>query len=147
MKKFSLEYCLGLARESCKGANHRVIKSLRMTLDNLTPLLKANPRLKVVHLFRDPRAIFNSRIGTMYVPIKNLYPLDENKLLHIRSAIKTTCERHLIDLEASEMLRNVYPDRFKVIQYENLFSEPVSRGVKDLYEFAGMNYGSEQQLQ
>ena len=83
----------------------------------------------------------------MFVPIKHLYPLDENKLLLIRSAIKTTCERHLIDLEASEMLRTVYPDRFKVVQYEHLFSEPVSRGVKDLYEFAGMNYGSEQQLQ
>ena len=55
MKKFPLEYCLELAEEGCKGANHRVIKSLRMTLDNLTPLLKANPRLKVVHLFRDQR--------------------------------------------------------------------------------------------
>ena len=139
VKKLSLEYCLGLAEKSCNEANHRVIKSLRMTLDNVTPLLIVNPQIKVVHLFRDPRGIFSSRVGN-----EKLHPIDESRM---RSAVKTTCERHRTDLKASETLREMYPDRFKVIQYEHLYAEPMSRGVKELYEFAGMDYDSEQQLE
>ena len=137
-----LKSCLELAEKTCNKADHRVIKSLRMTLDNVIPLLGANPRIKVVHLFRDPRGIFNSRVGD-----EMLHPLDDQKLLRLMSAIKTTCDRHRIDLQATVMLSVKYPDRFKAIQYENLYAEPMIKGVKELYEFAGMDYGSEQQLE
>ena len=137
-----LKSCLELAEKTCIEADHRVIKSLRMTLDNVIPLLEANPRIKIIHLFRDPRGIFNSRVGD-----EMLHPLDEQKLLRLMSAIKTTCDRHRIDLQASEMLNNMYQYRFRAIKYEHLYAEPMIRGVKELYEFAGMDYGSEQQLE
>ena len=139
VKKIPLNSCLLLAENSCKSAKHRVIKLLRMTLDNLEPLLKANPRLKVIHLFRDPRGIFNSQIGA------SLYPVDDKKLLRIRGPVKTICERLLIDLQASEMLKAIYPNRLKVIQYERFFDNPLSDAARELYNFAGMKYGSEQQ--
>ena len=138
-KKLPFNNCLKLAEKSCKSAKHRVIKLLRMTLDNLAPLLKTNPRLKVIHLFRDPRGIFNSKVGA------SLYPVDDKKLLRIRGAVKTMCERLLVDLEASEILKAIYPDRVKVIQYEHFYANPLSDAAKDLYEFSGMEYGSKQQ--
>ena len=139
VKKLPFNYCLLLAKKSCILAKHRIIKLLRMTLDNLEPLLKTNPRLKVIHLFRDPRGIFNSQIGAF------LYPVDDEKLVRIRGAVKIMCERLRIDLQASYMLKAVYPDRFKVIQYEHFFDNPLSDAARDLYEFAGIEYDSKQQ--
>ena len=140
-KKKSMPFstCLLLAEKSCRSAKHRVIKLLRMTLDNLAPLLERNPKLKVIHLFRDPRGIFNSKVGA------SLYPADNQALLRMRSGIKTMCERLKIDLDASEMLKRIYPGRMKVIQYERLFAQPLSGAAKDLYTFAGMDYGTKQQ--
>ena len=55
------------------------------------------------------------------------------------------CERLKIDLDASEMLKRTYPGRMKVIQYEHLFAQPLSGAAKDLYTFAGMDYGTKPQ--
>ena len=138
-KNVPFSKCLALAEKSCRSAKHRVIKLLRMTLDNLAPLLKRNPRLKVIHLFRDPRGIFNSMVGT------SLYPMDDKTLSRIRNVIKTMCERLRIDIEASKMLKMIYPERVKVVQYEHLYDRPLPSAAKDLYAFAGMEYGSKQQ--
>ena len=138
-KKLPFNYCLIAGRKHCISAKHRVLKLLRMTLDRLEPLLKTDPTLKVIHLFRDPRGIFNSQIGA------GLYPVDDKTLIKARVAIRGLCERLLIDIRASYMFKVLYPDRFKVIQYETFFDKPVENSAKELYEFAEMEYGIEQQ--
>ena len=139
VKKLPFNYCLLKAETFCKMAKHRVIKLLRMTLDRLEPMLKTNPRLKVIHLFRDPRGIFNSQIGG------GLHTVDDEKLKIVRGTVKALCERLLIDVRASYMFKAIYPDRFKVIQYELFFDQPIDDSARDLFEFAGMEYGSEHQ--
>ena len=58
--------CLRNLETICKYRKHRVIKMLRVTLGTLRPLLEKNPRLKIVHLVRDPRAVMHSRKYSRY---------------------------------------------------------------------------------
>ncbi|WAQ99951.1 hypothetical protein MAR_024324, partial [Mya arenaria] len=60
--------CLRDLQDVCRRSTVRFIKLLRLTLGSLQPLLENNEHLKVVHLFRDPRAIIHSRMYTRYYP-------------------------------------------------------------------------------
>lgn len=108
----SLTDCLKKAEPSCKSAKHRVVKLLRMTLDNLETLLLRNDHLKVIHLFRDPRGILNSQLHTSWFPVEG----DNEE--SVTKNIKVMCERLLLDLQTGKQLQMDFPDRVKLVQYE-----------------------------
>ena len=114
----------------CMAASHRVTKVLRMTLDNLEYLLQTRDNLKIIHLFRDPHAIINSRIETKWYPITNTQNLLSNA--------KSLCSKMLYDFHEGLRLYNLYPDRFRFLYYEDLNNDPLGK-VKLIYQYLGMS--------
>ena len=118
------------AISSCRNAQHKVAKVLRFTLDNLEEFLEHRPNLKVIHLFRDPRAIINSRISTTW------YPSSTEKM--ILDNARALCKKMAIDYKKGLDLLKKYPNRFRFLYYEDLNDEPLSQ-VKKLYRYLGMS--------
>ena len=107
--------CLRATEASCTSAKHRVIKLLRMTMDNLDILLQRNKNLKIIHLFRDPRGILSSHLRTSWFGRKHKDMQD-----FVKNDTKVMCERMLIDLNAGKNLQIKFPGRVKFIQYEDV---------------------------
>lgn len=114
----------------CKQATHRVAKVLRLSTDLLGPIFEARNNFKAFHLFRDPRAIINSRINTKWYPTNNINSILNNA--------KGLCDRMLHDFREGKKLLEKYPDRFKFLFYEDMNEEPFEK-VKAMYRFVGMS--------
>ena len=110
----------------CKNAKHRVTKVLRLTLDHFDTLLKSRNNLKVIHLFRDPRAIMNSRLQAEWYPSKDLL-----------SNADALCRKMLFDYRVGQKLLKKYPNRFRFLYYEDLTDELLDK-LKTLYTYIGM---------
>lgn len=114
-------------------------KVLRIDILQTEALLEMNPRLKVVHLFRDPRSIINSHIVTDWFPVKSEKSIVS---LTLQQDIQITCKRIRYDIAAGHGLMNKYPGRVRFIQYED-FIDDIENKVKKLYDYLGMKYDSE----
>lgn len=128
--------CLQNEIPVCSNAKHRVTKVLRMSLDLTEIFLKEKANMKVVHLFRDPRAIINSHFQTTWSPLRR-HGSEE----HFTKAARALCNRMLRDIEIGERLLQKFPTRFKIIQYED-FDDPSSK-IDILYRFLGMSHVKE----
>ena len=53
--------CLPLLTRSCSKAKASVVKTVRLSMERAATLLKADSKVKVIHLVRDPRAVLKSR--------------------------------------------------------------------------------------
>ena len=98
--------------------------------------LNERPNLKVVHLVRDPRGLINSHFQTSWSPLRRRST--EKQLINAARAI---CERMSRDIDIGEKLLEKYPDRFKIVQYED-FDDPASK-IDTLYNFLGMTHARE----
>ena len=129
----NLKTCLQAAEPSCMSAQHKMIKLLRMTFDNLELLLQKNQRLKIIELLRDPRAIINSHVNTGWFGFD---PYDPGFIIQDAGV---TCQRMMHDLRMGKLLQHKYPGRIKFIQYEDV-GDIKNEKVKKLYTFLGMEY-------
>lgn len=118
------------AQKQCTKSRHKVAKVLRLSVDNFENFLTARPDIKVIHLFRDPRAIINSRIETSWYPAKS-----EATVLQNAQAL---CARMKVDFAGGIKLLEKYPDRFRFLYYEDLNEEPMVK-VRLLYKFLKMS--------
>ena len=116
----------------CKKADHRIAKVLRISVHALETLIKDNPKLKVVHLFRDPRAILHSRIETDGYPLR--FSLRGSP--EIRSNAKALCDKMTSDLKEGIVLMKKYPNQFRFIHYEDIFNNAES--LVKLHTILGM---------
>lgn len=118
------------ALRQCRQARHKVIKVLRMSTDNLEYLLESRPNLKVIQLFRDPRAIINSRIETPWYASKSN--------ITTRLNIQSVCSKMRTDVIESKKLLEKYPERFRLVYFEDLADSPGSKIIA-IYKFLGMS--------
>ena len=127
--------CLHIMERFCRLAKHRVTKVLRLSVDNLENILFQNPNVKVIHLFRDPRAVINSRITTDWYYLKD----NPNDTRHadIRNNADGLCKRMVYDLNKGLKLRRKYPKRFTFLLFEDINSDVQNR-VQNLYSYLGM---------
>ncbi|XP_060596083.1 carbohydrate sulfotransferase 1-like [Ruditapes philippinarum] len=116
--------------KKCKDSTHKVTKVLRLTTDLLATVLQSRDNLKVIHLFRDPRAIINSRIETDWYPAKTDKMIIENA--------KSLCNKMLYDFREGQKVQKLFPDRFRFLYYED-FSVDILNKSKILYNYLGMN--------
>lgn len=118
------DHCLFDIQNQCSRYQHVIAKVLRLTVDNYDVFFAQTKTIKVFHLFRDPRAIINSRLTTDWFPVNNLE--------EVKSNARCLCMRMKKDYEAGLHLMKLFPDRFKFLLYEDI--------VDNLEEKADMMY-------
>lgn len=134
-KNKSMPSCLTSMESTCKQSKHRATKLVRLTVDNLEYVLENNVNLKVVHLFRDPRAIINSELTTKWY---NLNSSDKNDFSEIKTNAYELCSRMKYDLLQGEKLKQKYPQRFTFVMFEDLLSDLKSK-TEILYSYFGID--------
>jgi len=109
-----------------------VTKVLRLDFSYTETLLEDNPRLKALLLLRDPRGILNSHIYTDWFPVKR------HNTRALAKDAEVLCSRMDRDIKTAKSLLSIYPNRVKIVQYED-FNDPV-RKVQTLYSFLNMGH-------
>ncbi|XP_036605968.1 carbohydrate sulfotransferase 4-like [Trichosurus vulpecula] len=129
--------------KACRSYSHVVLKEVRFfNLQGLYPLL-TDPafNLHVVHLVRDPRAVFCSRERT-----KGKLMLDDRILLGQQWSrlkakdrpyylMKAICQSQQEIYEAAQQLEGPLRRRYLLMRYEDLVREPLVQ-VSQLYNFS-----------
>ena len=117
---------------TCRDAKHRVSKVLRLSINSTELLLRENSKLDIVYLLRDPHGIITSQMKTKWFPFtgKTQHSVSDNA--------KALCTRMAADIAAAKRLLQLYPNRVNVILYEEFGNK--ARIVRELYDFAGMDY-------
>lgn len=118
-----------MLEDSCRQARHVVAKVLRLSVGAYETLLFRNSNLKVVHLFRDPRAVLNSRLNTRG------YDLKKN-IEAVKMNAEALCDKMWSDLQDGKRLMVKFPGRFNFVHYEKLVS--VDKAVIELHDFLGL---------
>ena len=126
------EHCLEVLQSStCQRAKHKVTKVLRLSVGALEDILNNFPKVKAIHLYRDPRAIIHSRLET------HGYPLKATTSHHsIKTTAKSLCNKMASDLEEGERLKKMFPNRFRFIHYEDIYTSDHS--LIELHNYLGM---------
>lgn len=122
--------CMPIWKENCENSSFRIFKVVRLSMDWMEILLKKFPRLMVVHLVRDPRAIQVSRDK-----------LGDNMFENLRHGFTKLCNRLAWNLYFETRLNKTYGRIFR-LYYETLALHPFKTS-KWLYNSLGLTYTSE----
>ncbi|XP_051829491.1 carbohydrate sulfotransferase 4-like [Antechinus flavipes] len=132
--------------EACRSHSHVVLKEVRVF--SLPGLLLTDPALdlRVVHLVRDPRAVFYSRERA-----GDRLRLDDRTLLGWRrwgglkarerpySLMRVICQSQREIFEAARRLAAPLRGRYLLVRYEDLVREPLAQASR-LYEFSRLQF-------
>ncbi|XP_074438644.1 carbohydrate sulfotransferase 4-like [Larus michahellis] len=137
--------------EACKTYSHIVVKEVRFfDLKVLYPLLTdPSLNLKIIHLVRDPRAVFRSRENTV-AELK----YDTNIVMrsHKRrgemepyDTMQIICKSHVEMYKAgSQAAPSFLKDRYLMVRYEDIVREPLAK-TAEMYRFAELHFTPELQ--
>jgi len=118
--------CLYLLDGICVQRELRAIKTVRLDMSTVLLLMKKLPTLKVVHLFRDPRAILHSHVR---VKLSVWDDLERQAYL--------LCSKILSDIQTAKFITHEYKDQYKMLMYENLVESPIKKS-RQLYKWANI---------
>ncbi|XP_060566735.1 carbohydrate sulfotransferase 1-like isoform X2 [Ruditapes philippinarum] len=127
-KTKSMDSCLRRAIDSCQKSTTRLLKLIRLRMKEIEKILPLYPNMKVIHLVRDPRGIINSRVK-VHALKPSIYEENINEL----------CDALKEDLKYSKRILQHYPDRLKVVHYEDMAEHPMET-AKSLIDFAGLQF-------
>ncbi|CAH1773183.1 unnamed protein product [Owenia fusiformis] len=119
-----LQRCMHLVQAPCNKSSLRVVKALRMTLKGIKGLMQRDSDIKMVHYFRDPRAILASR--------NSLGGLQMDK--NLTFAAKALCDKMEMDYISYNSLTSEEQKRTLQLKYEDLILEPTDT-LHKLYDF------------
>lgn len=122
--------CLEKLKGRCLKSKVRGLKTVRATMDTVAVLLNRHPHLKVLHLFRDPRAVTVSRLGNPS------YRASVSKDVVTES--KFYCNTVRSDIQTRKQLSINYTNNFKEIIYENMVLNPLNYS-QNIYDFLGLS--------
>lgn len=108
-------YCYDPAFVSniCRLHPIQLVKTVRLRVQHVQQLLEEDGiNLKIIALFRDPRAVRSSRLGRSWCnfPSCNHLPI--------------VCQDHNQDLRMAKMLSELNPDKVIIAKYEELATQP-----------------------
>ncbi|XP_043935030.1 carbohydrate sulfotransferase 5-like [Protopterus annectens] len=133
------------AEQACQTYSHVVIKEVRFFNWRVLYSLLTDPFLnvKIIHLIRDPRAVFCSRNeSTDYLSFDSSIILNKPKKLDHNTeykVMKEVCKSHEeIYQAAHQMAPKFMKDHYMMIRYEDLSRDPLSK-VKEMYSFANLD--------
>lgn len=135
---------LKLAEAACRTYSHVVLKEVRFfELESLYPLLRdPSLNLRIIHLVRDPRAVFRSREQSVKALVKDngivLEQADIPESDRSYQVLQEICRSHVRIYEtamfkAPDFLRG----RYKMVRYEDLVRNTLSE-IEAMYKFVGL---------
>lgn len=105
-----------LFSDACHLYRYSAVKTIRLQIATIAPLVGSTELdLKTLHLVRDPRGMLNSWF--MYEATKN----GEEKL---RKQARLLCSSMLQDVEQGKLLKQNFPNSYKLLRYEDLSRNP-----------------------
>ncbi|XP_065451037.1 carbohydrate sulfotransferase 6-like [Chrysemys picta bellii] len=144
-KTFCSRYPFSKVEEACKTYSHTVIKEVRFfDLTVLYPLLTdPSLNLKIIHLVRDPRAVFHSREKTVAALINDnnivVGPQKSQEERGPYNVMQEICKSHIrIYTEGSQALPSFLKGRYMLVRYEDIVSDPLAK-VAQRYKFAELH--------
>ncbi|XP_030051222.1 carbohydrate sulfotransferase 6-like [Microcaecilia unicolor] len=128
--------------EACRAYSHVVVKTVRFfNLEVLYPLLKdPSLNLKIIHLVRDPRAVFSSREAFPYLEYDDAtVSKAQNSKANISVVMEEICKAQVqIYKLASQNPQPFLKNRYLMVRYEDLVRNPVDH-IREMYDFVGLS--------
>ena len=125
--------CISAVKKRCEDARIRVFKTIRLRMSQVEELMDAFPKMKVIHLVRDPRGMINSQLKTKLVK-KSGKPL--------QTIVSKYCRNIEDDVRLNQYLSRNKQGRIRLVKYEDLAEYPFQI-VTALYRFAKLNLTEE----
>ncbi|NXR12537.1 CHST4 sulfotransferase, partial [Semnornis frantzii] len=145
------KYPFSKVEEACKTYSHVVIKEVRFfDLKVLYPLLTdPSLNLKIIHLVRDPRAVFRSRENAQAdlahdtnIVVGDWGLKGERRLY---KAMEVICKSQAeIYKTGTQAMPSFLKDRYLPIRYEDIVRDPIARAAQ-MYTFAELHFTPELQ--
>ena len=132
-----IKKCIPKFEKACTRCKIRAVKTVRATMDEVEPLLKADPNFRLLHLYRDPRAVYRSRLLQRWT--WSAYEMYDRKMW---KTAQVYCQTVMHDYKTRRELERKYPGRIKNIVYDNFMLDPKS-SRKKIYSFLDMDLESE----
>lgn len=135
---------LKLAETACRTYSHVVLKEVRFyELESLYPLLR-DPELdlRIIHLVRDPRAVFRSReqsskalASDTAIVLEHANVLEQDQQYNVMQEV---CRSHVQIYETAmfkppDFLRG----RYKMVRFEDLVRDTLAE-IESIYQFVGL---------
>ena len=128
--RVAAKVCLPHLVKTCKDKPIKVTKVLRQNMTVLADILKDFPKLKVVHLLRDPRGIINSRLALNW-------PWWGGPL-NISKEARLLCTKMREDIRQRQELEKRFPGLTMEFVYEDIAQNPMTY-IPALYNFTGIS--------
>lgn len=103
--------------------------TMKMAEDILEDKNDAN--IKIINLYRDPRAMMDSQLRKNDVNVRH-FPTFVNRTQFM-------CNSMLRDQGIAERLKNIYPDKIHTVRYETLIDRP-EETVRRMFNFLGIPF-------
>ena len=118
--------CISEITQSCRKSPIKIIKFVRLRVKHCSVLLDKYPNMKLLHLVRDPRGIFNSR-----------FTLGSNRnWFNLMS--QQHCTEVADDLLSSFKLYQRNPRKVRIVSFEDIAETP-EKTTRRLFNFTGLN--------
>lgn len=117
--------CRGKLLSQCSHSISKVINTPRISLQLATRLMKQLPKLKIIHILRDPRAI-------MYSYLRGKWPFKSGE----KNTALSLCQRLKEDMTDSSVLKKYHPGRILTVFHEHLATSP-EEVIKKIFDFVG----------
>lgn len=136
-----------VVEKACRNYSHVVVKEVRFfNLQVLYPLLRdPSLNLYIMHLVRDPRAVFRSREhtrGDLMTDNKIVMGQEWQKLKeddHPYYVLQVICQSQLEIYKAVQTLPEALKRRYLLVRYEDLVRDPLAQTAQ-MYEYAGLKF-------
>ncbi|KAM4734618.1 LOW QUALITY PROTEIN: carbohydrate sulfotransferase 6-like [Anableps anableps] len=135
--------------KACQIYSHVVLKETRFfELESLYPLLQdANLDLRIVHLVRDPRAVYRSREeSALSFKMDNAIVLEHRAVPAAEEqyqVMQKICQSHIrINETATQDPPPFLKGRYKLVRYEDVTRNPLQE-ISDIYDFVGLEMTDE----
>ncbi|XP_069104652.1 carbohydrate sulfotransferase 1-like [Argopecten irradians] len=122
------ETCISEMIPYCKSAS-RIVKTIRLSMDIVQLLMSTFPKLKVIHLIRDPRGMLISRMRTI--------PALCIKRNDMGLPARAVCGRYDRDIKIGKSLEAKYPNRLKTVLYEQVVEKPFDTSLQ-IFKYLGL---------